>query len=255
MKSIRLAALGALAIWTLVAQPGELKLDDVITKSIAAQGGLERMKAIQSLRSTGKMILGGGQMEAPITSFMKRPGRSRMEISIQGQKIIEAFDGSTKWSMNPMLGSKDPQRANEDETKAALDESDGVEGPLVNYKEKGHAVELQGKEDVEGSMAYKIKVTMKSGNVRTIYLDETSFLTVKLVTTIKQMGQEFVAEIRPGNYKPIEGVMMPFSSEMKVNKQVGMQMQIDKVEVNIPLEDSLFTMPEAKKAEPPKAND
>ena len=253
MKSIRFAALSALAAFTLAAQPAELKLDDVIKKSIEAQGGLEKIKAIKTMKVTGKMILGGGQLEAPVTSYMKRPRSNRTEISIQGQQIIEAFDGATKWSVNPMMGSKDPQKANDEDTKAAADDSDVVEGPLVNYKDKGHSAELLGKEDVEGSMAYKIKVNMKSGNVQTIYLDEKSFLTVKVVSKVKRSGQEFEAESLPGNYKPVEGVMIPFSNEMKVNKQIGMQMQFDKVEVNLPMEDSIFTMPEVKKADPPKA--
>ena len=259
MKSIRFAALAAVAAWSLLSVPAaaqpELKLDDVINKSIEAQGGLDKIKAIKTMKMTGKMVLGGGQIEAPITSYSKRPHSNRMEISIQGQKIIEAFDGTTKWSVNPMMGSKDPQKANDEDTKAAMDDSDVVEGPLVNWKEKGHSAELLGKEDVEGSMAYKIKVTMKSGNIQTIYLDEKSFLTVKMVAKVKRMGQEFEAESMPGNYKPVEGVLMPFSMEMKVNKQVGMQMQFEKLEANVPVDDALFAMPapEVKKADPPKA--
>ena len=261
MKSIHFAALAALAALSLAAQPapGDLKADDIIKKSIEAQGGLEKIKAIKSMKSSGKMIMGGGQMEAPITAYMKVPHSSRMEISIQGQKIVEAYDGTTKWMINPLMGSKDPQKSPDEETKLAADDSDGVEGPLVNYKEKGNTVELLGKEDVEGSMAYKLKVTLKSGSVRTIFLDEKSFLTVKMITKVKQMGQEFEAEALPGNYKPVEGVMMPFSTEMKINKQVGMQMQLDKIEVNVPVEDALFVMPapevkpEVKKVDPPKA--
>ena len=253
MKSIRFAALPAVAALAVAAHPAELKLDDVIKKSVEALGGLDKMKAIKTLKITGKMILGGGQMEAPVTSYMKRPGSNRTEVSIQGQQIIEAFDGTTKWSVNPMMGSKDPQKANDEDTKAAADDADIVEGPLVNYKEKGHTAELLGKEDVEGSMAYKIKVTLKSGNVQTIYIDEKSFLTVKVVSKQKRMGQEFEAETLPGNYKPVEGVLMPFSTEMKVNKQVGMQMVFDKIEVNVPLDDAVFKMPEVKKVDPPKA--
>ena len=252
MQSTHFAALAAIAALTLAAQPAELKLEDVIKKSIEAQGGLEKMKAIKTMKVTGKMIIGGGQLEAPMTSYMKRPGNNRTEISIQGQQIVEAFDGTTKWSINPMLGSKDPQKASDEDTKAAADDADMVESPLVNYKEKGHSAELLGKEDVGGSMAYKIKVILKSGNVQTVYLDEKSFLTVKTVSKMKRMGQEFEAETLPGNYKPVDGVLIPFSSEMKVNKQ-SMQMVFDKIEANVPMDDKLFAMPEVKKADPPKA--
>src|SRR5882724_4771790 len=245
MKSICFAALAAAAALTVAAQPtAELKLDDIIKKSIEAQGGLEKMKAIKTMKVTGKMIIGGGQMEAPIVTYMKRPHNTRTEISIQGQQIVEAYDGTAKWSINPMMGSKDPQKAPDEETKAAADDSDLIEGPLVNYKDKGHTVELLGKEDVEGSMAYKIKVSLKSGNAQTIFLDEKSFLTVKVVSKVKRMGQEFEAETLPGNYKPVEGVMIPFSTDMKVNKQTGMQMVFEKVDVNVPVDDAMFTMPE-----------
>jgi outer membrane lipoprotein-sorting protein len=257
MKSIHFVAFGAITALALMAQPAppaaELKLDDVIKKSIEAQGGLEKIKAIHSMKLTGKMILGGGQMEAPVVSYMKRPHSNRMEITIQGQQIVDAYDGTTKWMINPMMGSKDPQKAPEDETKAAADDSDIVEGPLIDYKEKGSTVELLGKEYVEGSMAYKIKVTFKSGRTRMIFIDEKSFLTVKEIMKIKQMGQEFEAETMPGNYKKVEGVTIPFSSEMKVNQQVGMQLQFDKVEVNVPVDDAVFVFPEVKKADPPKA--
>ncbi len=89
--------------------------------------------------------------------------------------------------------------------------------------------------------------------MQTIFLDEKSFLTVKIISKVKQMGQEFEAETLPGNYKPVEGVMMPFSTDMKVNKQAGMQMQFEKVDVNVPVDDAVFAMPEVKKADPPKA--
>ena len=256
MKSTSLAACTAIAALSLAVQAAaaDLKVDEIIKKSIDAQGGLDKIQAIQSMKSTGKMILGGGQMEAPITAYMKRPHQSRMEISVQGQKIVEAFDGTTKWAINPLTGSKDPQKAPDEDTKTAADDADGVEGPLVNYKEKGNTVELLGKEDLDGSMAYKLNVTLKSGNSRTIFIDEKSFLPVKMISKVRQMGQEFEAEAKPGNYKPVEGVLMPFSLEMKINKQIGMQMQFDKIEVNVPVDDALFVMPEpeVKKPEPPK---
>jgi outer membrane lipoprotein-sorting protein len=255
MKSLHFAVLSSVAALILAAQPmpSDMKVDDIIAKAIQAQGGLDKLAAIKSVKITGKMILGGGQIEAPLTTYAKRPKSTRTELAVQGQQIIEAFDGTTKWAVNPLTGSKDPQKSNEEETRMAADDADVVEGPLVHYKEKGNTVELLGKEDVEGSMAYKLKVTLKSGRVQTIFLDDKTFLTVKMITKIKQMGQEFEAEILPGNYKPVDGVMMAHSTDMKINGQVGMQMQFDKIEVNVPIDDAMFAMPEAKKADPPKA--
>ena len=252
MKPFSLATLAAVAAAVLAAQSGELKLDDIVRKSIEAQGGLEKMKAIKTLKLTGKMIVGGGQIEAPLTSYMKRPNRNRTEISLQGQLIVEAFDGMTKWSVSPLSGGKDPQKASEEDTKAAADDADLIDGPLVNYKDKGSTVELLGKEDVGGSMAYKVKINAKSGRVSTVFLDAKSFLAVKVVSKLSQAGQEFEAESLPANYKPVEGVMIAFSNQMKINQQIGMEIQFDKIEANVPVDDAMFVMPVVKKADPPK---
>ena len=114
LKSIALLALGG---WSLVAQPGGPKLDDVIQKSLAAQGGLDK---INTLKITGKIIMGGGQLEIPLVSYCKRPNKTRNELSLQGQKIVEAFDGTVRWTLNTLQGSRDPQRLNEEADEANL---------------------------------------------------------------------------------------------------------------------------------------
>ena len=233
----------ALGGWSLLAQPAGLKLDDVIQKSIAAQGSLNK---ISTLKTTGKIIMGGGQSELPIVSYFKRPNKTRSELSLQGQKIVEAFDGTVRWTVNPLLGSRDPQRSIEE-----AEESNLLESPLANYKEKGSKAELAGKEEVDGVTAFKIKLTQGNGAVQTIYVDETSFLIVK--TKTKRQGQDFETEITPSDYKSIEGVMIPFSTVKKTNNQAGMQLQFEKVEANVPVEDALFTMPEVlRKPDLPK---
>lgn len=238
LKSIALLALGG---WCLGAQPAGPKLDDVIQKSLAAQGGLDKIK---TLKMTGKIIMGGGQLEIPLVSYCKRPNKTRTEITLQGQNIVEAFDGTVRWTLNPSPASRDPQRLNEE-----ADESNLLENPLSSYKE--NKAELAGKEDVDGAGAFKIKFILKNGTVQTIYVDETSFLIVKSKT--KRQGQDFETEIILSDYKVIEGVMIPFSSIKKINNQSGMQVQFEKVEANVPVEDAMFTIPEIiRKPELPK---
>ena len=238
LKSIALLALGGLS---LTAQPAGPKLDDVIQKSLAAQGGLDK---INTLKITGKIIMGGGQLEIPLVSYCKRPNKTRNELSLQGQKIVEAFDGTVRWTLNTLQGSRDPQRLNEE-----ADEANLLENPLRNYKE--NKAELAGKEDVDGASVFKIKFTLKNGTVQTIYVDETSFLIVKSKT--KRPGQDFETEIILSDYKAVEKVMIPFSSIKKINTPAGMQVQFEKVEANVPLEDAMFTMPEIiRKPELPK---
>lgn len=244
--------LPALCLFPAGAQDTELTLDQVIQKHIDAAGGAAKLKAIQTVRATGNASLMGGQMEAPVSMIMKRPNTMRMEISIQGQSIVQAFDGTTAWMVNPLMGSSDPQKSNDEDTKTARDNDDFVEGPLVDYKAKGHTVELMGKEDVDGTPAYKIKVTRKTGNVDYTYIDAQTFLTLRSNTKRRQMGQDLDIETNLANYKPVNGVMMPFSIEQKNAGKPFMQLTVEKYEVNVPADDSLFKMPEKPKAETPK---
>jgi hypothetical protein len=225
----------ALAGLTLhAAEPGR---DEVIRKNLEAHGGLDKIKAIKTLKCTGKAVFAGGQIEAPLVWRSKRPLRYRTEIQIQGQQMVEAFDGKTKWIIGG--GNPNPQPSDPEGSRSAAESSDIVESPLVNFKEKGNTVDLLGKEDVDGSPAYKFKATLESGSVRMVYVDAKSFLTVKTVTKVKELE----AESKLSNYKRVDGVMIAFTNSIKINRQPIMQMIYDKVEVNVPLDDSLFTMP------------
>jgi outer membrane lipoprotein-sorting protein len=237
----------------VAAQETELTVDQIVQKHTDALGGLDKLKAIKSMKATGKAVLMGGQMEAPITLQIKRPNSMRMEMTMQGKSFVQAFDGTTAWNINPFTGSPEPQKANEEDTKTARDDSDFIDGSLVDYKAKGNTVELMGKEDVEGSAAYKLKVTKKSGTVAYEYIDAQTFLPIKSSGKRKQAGQEFEVESYPSNFKAVQGVMMPFGLSQKMNGNALMQLTLENVEVNQAMDDTIFHMPEKPKEEKPKA--
>jgi outer membrane lipoprotein-sorting protein len=248
-KPISTAILCAIALSSvpLIGQEAGLTLDQIIQKHIDAEGGADKINAVQTMKATGTASLMGGQLEAPITVVVKRPSSMRLEMSIQGKSLIQAFDGTTAWMINPLMGSADPQKSNDEDTQSMKEDSDFVGGPLYDYKTKGNTVELIGKEDVEGSPAYKIKVTKKSGNVQNVYLDAQTFLTIRTTGRRKQMGQELDLEINHGNYKPVNGVMVPFSIDQKNAGKSMMNFTLEKVEMNVPADDSIFSMPEKPK--------
>jgi len=234
---------------TAAAKDVPLTVDQIVEKHTQAMGGIDKLKAIQSATVTGKASLMGGQMEAPIVMKIKRPASMRMEMTVQGKSFIQAFDGTTSWMINPFMGSSDPQKSNDEDTQQAKDDSDFIEGPLVDYKAKGNAVELIGKEDLEGTPAYKLKVTKKGGSIEYQFLDAQTFLPMRSSGKRKQMGQEAEFESNPGNYKPVNGVMMPYSLSQKVNGNAMLDLTIDKIEVNTPIDDSVFALPEKPKEE------
>lgn len=232
--------LPALLVLQMAAAAADLTVDEVIAKNIDARGGLEKMKAVKTVKMTAKIMNHG--MEVPGTMELKRPNMIRMEFTIQGQNIVQAFDGENGWMIMPLMGVKDPQKMTEDDVKEVKEQAD-FDGPLVDYKEKGNTVELMGKEDVEGTSAYKIKVTLKSGDVRYIFVDADSFLELKTTAMIKREGNEMQIDSYSGDYKEVNGLMLPFSIETKMKDQTISQITVDNVEMGVDLDDAMFKMP------------
>src|SRR5436305_4820309 len=235
------------------AAAGAQTVDELIAKNEAARGGLDKLKAVKALRMTGKMEIGQG-MEAPFTMEMARPKKVRMEFTLQGMTGIQAFDGQGGWMVMPFMGKKDPEPIAGDDLKNMEDQAD-FDGPLVDYEEEGHQVELVGKQDLEGTPAYKLKVTKKNGDISYIYLDAEQYLELKVEGKTKMRGQEVEGETTLGNYKEVNGLIFPFSIQSKQKGApagAGMSMTIDKIEVNPDVPSSRFEMPKVDKpAAPP----
>lgn len=225
--------------------------DELIAKSIDARGGKDKLSAVKTIRMTGKMALPQG-MEAPFTAELARPNKMRRDFTIQGMTGSMAFDGTSGWSLMPFMGKTEAEPLSGDDLKALEDEAD-FDGPLFDYKGKGHQVELVGKEDVDGSPAYKLKVTKKNGDVEYHYLDAEQYLEVKVEGKQKMRGQEIEGVSKLGNYKEVAGLIFPFSIESTQKGAPGsMVITIEKIEVNPDLPASRFDMPKAEKpATPP----
>jgi outer membrane lipoprotein-sorting protein len=227
--------------------------DDIIKKNIEARGGLQKIKAIKSLKLTGKLTVAGPGIELPLTIQQKRPNAFRMDATFQGQSVTQAYDGDSGWQINPFQGVSDPDKMAGDELKEAQEQAD-IDGALIDYKEKGHTVELLGKEDVEGTPAYKLKLTLKTGDVRYIYIDAAKSLELKITAKRRSPGGEQEVDIYPGNYKPVGGVLFPFSIEQKIGGQTQVQIAIDKIDIDPPIDDAVFKMP-GKVVEKPKTDE
>jgi len=229
-------------------------VDDIIAKNIQARGGMDKLKSVKSVKATATMTMGPG-MEAPFTLTQKRPEMARIEFVVQGLTGIQAYDGSKAWQVMPFMGKKDPELMSADETKE-IEETADLDGPLVDYKAKGHKVELLGKEKIEGTDAYKLKITLKNGDVQTDYVDADSFLVIKEATTRMVRGSEQDIESSIGDYKDVDGIIFPFAIEsgMKGSDQ-KQKITISKVELNVPADDSLFKMPPPAPAAPAKAQE
>jgi hypothetical protein len=219
-------------------------VDEVIAKNIQAHGGMEKLQAVKSIRTTGKFTQ--GSFHAGFLQEAKRGDRVREEFSVQGLTQIQAYDGKTGWQISPFGGRKDPELMSQDDLKSLIIDAD-IDGPMVNYKEKGHKAELVGHDSVEGTDCFKVKLTLKNGDVRYYFLDVDSFLEVKMENQSNIRGAVVFTENYYGDYEQVNGLYFPFAFESgQKGGQARDKFTVEKVEVNIPLEDTLFSMPVAK---------
>jgi outer membrane lipoprotein-sorting protein len=217
-------------------------VDELLAKHYEACGGLDKMKAVQSMRVTGTMAIAPG-MEAPFTMERKRPGKQRMEFQIQGMTGIQAFDGARAWSLMPFQGKTTPEVGSDEDNKHQQDDAD-FDGALVDWKAKGHTIELAGKETVEGADAFKLKVTKKNGNVEYDYLDAETYLLVKTEGKVHRRGTEIEGVTTFSDFKEVDGLMEPFVMETGAKEMPQKQrLSFSKVELNVPLDDARFAVP------------
>jgi outer membrane lipoprotein-sorting protein len=224
--------------------------DELAAKNIQARGGLEKIKAIKTYRSHGKIEADG--FKADVGSESKRPDKLRQLFTFQRMTEIDAFDGKSGWKISPFQGKKDAEVMGEDDVRALMEEAD-FDGPLVDAAAKGNKIEYQGKQAVDGDDAYVLRVTLKNGDIVTYYLDPDTWLQFRVDRTMFIRGAVRETTTELGSFKPVNGVLYAFSiqSGPKAHPESRQKITLEKVEVNIPLEDSLFAMPVAKGAQAP----
>ena len=236
------------AAFALCAMPlSAQSVDSLIAKYIQASGGMDRMQAIQTLRRTGKFT-GGGGFEAVVVQENKRPNAVREEFSLQGMTGINAYDGHDGWKIEPWNGKRDPEALGEQELHSILDDAD-FDGLLVNYRAKGYRVEYQGMEQIEGSDAYKLKVTRPNGDVYFFYLDTEYYVPIRMDVQWMIRGAPVETEISLGDYKQVNGVYLPFSYELGPKGSSSAdrsKVTYDKIEANVVLDDRRFARPGAR---------
>ncbi|HYV44262.1 MAG TPA: hypothetical protein VFA20_05340 [Myxococcaceae bacterium] len=228
-------------------RPGKtLTLDEVYTRYIEARGGKDKLAALKSVRFSGKAMFGpDGRFQADWSWVSKKPGLQRQEVSIQGLTAVDAWDGKDGWSVQPFQGRREPERMAADDAKELSQRAD-LEGPLVDYKQKGNTAEYLGVEDVDGTPAHKVRVTLKDGDVRYIYLDPDQFLEIRVVSEHRSRGALQVGETDYGSYGQVNGVWMPFSiqSGPKGGPRFA-RFVVERAEGNVAADDAMFHFPAA----------
>lgn len=215
-------------------------VDEILAEHFAAIGQ-DKLLATNTVMMKGKIIQ--QSFEIPFTSYQKRPMNFRSEAEFQGMKISSGFDGTQGWSINPMMGSTDPQPMTEEQIDRMKIQAD-YDGLFYNYKEKGYTVEFVGKENVDDIETYVLKLTRPNGDVVTSYIDAENYVLLKSKSKMKIQGVDTETEVIFSNYKYVNEILNPFSMETKMNGETAMQMTFDEISYDTDMPDSLFLMPE-----------
>jgi outer membrane lipoprotein-sorting protein len=230
MRKLVLVMAGMIAVSAINAQSIE-----EIVKKYSAANKQDNISAMSTIKITGKMSMMG--MEMPMEVWMKNPDKIKTVTSINGQEMVSAFDGVKGYQINPMTGSSDPVEMSADEIKQTQN-SNVFRNYMVNYLKEGK-LSLEGEENVNDKPAFKIKANLEGGNTVNMFIDKVSYLLVKSSATINQGGTTITADSFMTDYTDNSGVMLPMKTTTSAG---GMEFTItfDKVEVNIPIDDSVF---------------
>jgi hypothetical protein len=280
---------------SLKAAPGtpptapKLSVAEIVDKNVAARGGLQAWRAVQTLSLEGNLGAGGNQratlalpmpnkkqlgnanlpqrrveeVQLPFVMELKRPGKVRFELLFNGQKAIQVYDGAYGWKLRPFLNRREVEPYTPEEMKIASKQSE-LDGFLIDYAAKGTRVELDGMEKVEDRDTYKLKLTLKNGDVTHVWVDARTFLEAKVEGQPRRLdGTDHQVEVYYRDYRAVDGLQVPFVLETRVlpvaKTALGVRdtpfppekIIIDKVVVNPALNDTLFSKPQV--AATPKA--
>jgi outer membrane lipoprotein-sorting protein len=233
-------------------------VDEIVAQNLKARGGVERLKALTSTKVTADVEQQGTKIHQVV--WAKRPNMMRKEMeatppppspnratvppALGPIKVVIASDGNTVWMINPMMG-EGPQQIMGPQAETAKAQAD-FDSVLIDYKAKGHRVELVGTEPVDGKPAYHLRIVTKGGLTQNYYLDVATGLEVRTSSTVDQNGDKTELVTDLSNYQTIDGFAVPFSMRQSVNGTTVAQMTIAKWEMNVPMDDSLFKMPARK---------
>jgi len=252
---ISLAFAASFAAAADVAPAGaKLSAAEIADKNVAARGGLQAWRAVQTMSLAGQLGAGGNQratlqvpaplrtglsanqaqrtgqqqaaipgaarpveeVQLPFLMELARPRKLRFELQFNGDTAIQVFDGANGWKLRPFLGRRVVEPYTADEMKTTVTQAD-LDGPLVDYAAKGTKVELDGMEKVEDRDTYKLKLTLKNGAVTHVWIDAQTFLETKIDGTPRRLdGTDHPVEVYFRDYRPVSGLQIPFVLETKV---------------------------------------
>jgi outer membrane lipoprotein-sorting protein len=224
MKKVILVLTALFVFVTINAQ----SLEDIVRKQSQALKE-DKLDNIKTMKITGKMSQMG--MDLIMTLYFKSPNKVKNVMSFNGSDIIQVFDGTKGYIINPMTGSAEPQELPADQSDN-LKNNGSFKSPVARYFKEGKLT-LEGEENVKERPAYKIKA-VDGVNTFYFYIDKSSYLPIKMSALVSGMSVDSYTE-----WVDMNGLMLPKTTTTQAQ---GMEfvMTFEKVEIDIPIDDSVF---------------
>jgi|LakMenEpi03Aug12_release.lakeMendotaPanAssembly.Ray.scaffolds.fasta_scaffold552522_2 hypothetical protein len=230
-KSLSLMLLAMTASVSIFAQTA----DEVIAKHIDAIGGKDNWKKVNSMKMEATVTTQG--MDIPVTIYQVHNKAQKQEINVMNMTGYSILTNDGGWNYMPFMGQTAPEPMTADEVSAGKEGLD-IQGELLDYKDKGHSVQMLGKEDIEGTECYKLKLTRKSGRESTYFIDTKTNYIVRSASKLKVNGQEVEQVMNLSNYQKLPGgIVVPMTME---NSGMPAPINISKVEVNPTIDNAIF---------------
>ena len=224
--------------------------DEILDSYFENTGGLDKWKAIEGIKMTAKVNQQG--MEIPIEIIQLSDGRQFTAINFQGKEVKQGvFDGETLWNTNFMTMKAEKSDA-EGTANFKLNSNDFPD-PFIDYQDKGYTVELLGKETIDGTETYKIKLVKepltvdgkKEEDVSFYFFDTENFVPIAVQSEITSgQGKGMVQEVTMSDYQEVDGVYFPFAMTQGVKGQPGNPLTIESIELNPTVEAEAFAFPD-----------
>jgi len=232
MRNLRIALFTVASLLAL--STSAQTVDEVVDKHLEALGGKDKLSSIKTLRMETNLTIQG--MDVPtIVTNVHNVGQ-RIDISVMGTENYFIVTPTAGWTFIPAMGQTAPQAIPDAELKVNQQELD-IQNPLLNYKDKGHKLELLGKETIDGKEAFKVKMISKSGFERTMFFDAQTYHLARIQQKAFVMGAEQDQTIIFSDYKKTEdGYLFPYT----ISGIMGGDMVVSKVEVNKPVDEKIF---------------
>jgi len=230
MKKLVFVLTGLVAVAVINAQ----SLEEIV-KSYSAAMKADKLASISTIKISGKMSAMG--MEMPMVMSMKNPNKIKVTYTFNGQDMVSVFDGEKGYMVNPMMGSSDPVELTGDQL-ASVKKNSAFNNELLSYFKDGKLT-LEGQENVNEKPAFKLKANVGTSPIY-MFVDKASYLLVKTSATVDQMGTSMNVDSYMTDYVDIDGVVMPKKTTAMANGMEAAVITFDKIEVNIPMDDSIF---------------